>query len=99
MAASIHHNRCSARTWKIEVSKINGLPTWIQISHHDMKYLPGLSRIALGNHWLRAAPRVVLVISIRPSDCWQAGASAANQSGLLGDGEPRIKRPIGNLSC
>ena len=63
-----------------------------------MKYLPGQARIAFGNRRLRAALTVGMgEISIRPGDCRQPGAPAANESRPLCDGEPRFKRPIGNL--
>ena len=63
-----------------------------------MKHLPSHSRIALGNRRLRAAVGIG-VISISPRDGRQPGAPAANESRPLGDGEPRLERPIGNLSC
>jgi len=76
------------------------LPAGIQISHHDMKHLPGLSRLALRNRRRRAALAVgIAVISIRPRDGRQPGAPAANETRPLGDGEPRLERPIGNLPC
>ncbi len=64
-----------------------------------MQHLSGLSRIALGNRRLRAALAAgIAVISIRPRDRWQPRAPAANESRPFGDGEPRLERPIGNLS-
>jgi len=115
MAASIQHNRCFVRTWKIDGTKYDGtkingemrasafsasLSAGIQISHHHTKHLPGLSRIALGNRCLRAALAAGIgAISISPRDCWQPGAPAANESRPLGNGQPRLERPIGNLPC
>ncbi len=63
-----------------------------------MKHLPGQARVALGNRRLRAALTLgIREISIAPRFCRQAGAPAANESGPLCDGEPRFKRPIGDL--
>src|SRR5208282_659283 len=86
--------------WKIKGSE--RLPAWIQILHHDVQHLPGESRIALGNLGFRTAPSFSIafaigMIAIRPCGWWQPGASSANQSRLLREGEPHLKRPIGNL--
>ena len=51
------------------------LPAGIQISHHDVKHLSGLSRIALGNLRRLAALAVGIgVIAIRPRGGRQTGA-------------------------
>src|SRR5580658_3111240 len=64
-----------------------------------MKHLPGLSSFALGNRCLRVALDVGdVVISIRPRDCWQPGASATNETCTLRDGKPGLEGPIGNFS-
>ena len=73
------------------------LSAGIEISHHNMKHLPGPSRIALRCRYFRAA--VIRRISIGPRDGWQPCATAANNSGSLGDRNPRLERPIRNLSC
>jgi len=84
MVASIHPNRFSGRTWKIEAAS---LTSGIEISHHDMKHLPGSSRIALGNRGLLA----ITVISIPPRDIRQPRTPAANQSRPLRDGQPYVE--------
>src|ERR1700733_12955424 len=85
----------SCGTW----ASLGSLPTRIQISHHDMKHLAGLSSIALGT---RRPPGAIdvgnVVISIRPRDCWQPGASATNEPCALRNGKARLESPIGNLS-
>src|SRR5580692_4571378 len=65
-----------------------------------MKHLSRSSRIALGYGKLRPAIAIVLGrISIGPSHRRHSRASATNESCFLGDGNPRLKRPISNLSC
>jgi len=104
MAASILRNRFFGKTWKIDGTlrrKIHraSLSTGIQISHNDVKHLPCLPRIAFRNGRLRSVLSVNIgVISIRPRDGRQPCASSANESGLLSDREPRLERPIPNLS-
>ena len=64
-----------------------------------MKHLNGLPRVALGRGDLHAIfTGGIGDVSIRPGDGWQPRAAATNNSHFLRDGEPRLERPIGNLS-
>src|SRR5579863_10706123 len=62
-----------------------------------MKHLTCGSRVTFRNG---SIPRNLTfrVHAVLPSDRWKAGTSAANQSGLLGNGEAGVERPIGKLS-
>ncbi len=57
------------------------LPPGIQISHHDVKDLPGLSRLALGNRRLRAVPVHAIICGRDTSAQLPAGARIRCESG------------------
>ena len=61
------------------------LPSGIQVSHDDVKYLLGPSRVVLGNsHLLAAVPAFVGGISIISGGVWQPGAAAAGVPTAVG---------------
>src|ERR1700693_3313098 len=63
-----------------------------------MKHLTRGSRITLGNGCnLRSLALRVYTFSVLPRYFGQASTSAANQSGVLGNGEASVERPVGKL--